>query len=110
VQNGSSQVVCVRMIVINLRTCKDWGKPGDVKIDRTTKWGNPFKLTTLVNREGSIKLYEWWVSQMICQGKLNLSDFDNAKRLGCWCKPLACHGDVLKKLIEDYGITRKDTH
>ena len=22
------------------------------------------------------------------------------KILGCWCKPLACHGDVLLELIE----------
>lgn len=24
------------------------------------------------------------------------------KRLGCWCKPNACHGDVLLELIETY--------
>lgn len=24
------------------------------------------------------------------------------KRLGCWCKPEACHGDVLLELIEEY--------
>lgn len=24
------------------------------------------------------------------------------KRLGCWCKPEACHGDVLLELIEKY--------
>jgi hypothetical protein len=22
------------------------------------------------------------------------------KKLGCWCKPQACHGDILTKLIE----------
>lgn len=24
------------------------------------------------------------------------------KVLGCWCKPLSCHGDVLVELIEIY--------
>jgi hypothetical protein len=24
------------------------------------------------------------------------------KRLGCWCKPEACHGDVLLELIQKY--------
>jgi hypothetical protein len=24
------------------------------------------------------------------------------KTLGCFCKPLACHGDVLKDLVEAY--------
>lgn len=24
------------------------------------------------------------------------------KNLGCWCKPEACHGDILVKLIDEY--------
>lgn len=24
------------------------------------------------------------------------------KRLGCWCKPNPCHGDVLVKLVEEF--------
>ena len=27
--------------VVNLRTCVDWGKPGDIRVDRTTKWCAP---------------------------------------------------------------------
>lgn len=27
------------------------------------------------------------------------------KRLGCWCKPKACHGDVLVKLIHEFKGT-----
>lgn len=26
------------------------------------------------------------------------------KRLGCWCKPDACHGDVLVELVEALGV------
>lgn len=26
------------------------------------------------------------------------------KRLGCWCKPKECHGDVLVRLIKEYSV------
>jgi len=26
------------------------------------------------------------------------------KTLGCWCKPEACHGDVLLELLQDDSI------
>jgi len=26
------------------------------------------------------------------------------KRLGCYCKPLACHGDVLVRLLKERGL------
>ena len=32
--------------------------------------------------------------------KLKLSEL-KGKRLGCWCKPAPCHGDVLVELIEE---------
>jgi hypothetical protein len=86
--------------VINLRTCKDWGKPGDVKIDRTTKWGNPFKLSKYT-REQSLKLYEPYFVKTLLQ---DLDELSGAKRLGCFCKPLACHGDIIKKYLESNTI------
>jgi len=76
----------------------------DVYIGRPSKWGNPFscKEDTLAkykvkNREESIKKYEEWI---LNQPEL-LKDLHELKdkTLGCWCKPKACHGDVLKKLV-----------
>lgn len=26
----------------------------------------------------------------------------SGKKLGCWCKPDNCHGDILLKLIQEY--------
>lgn len=77
----------------------------DVLIDRTTKWGNPFshvrdritRARFLVStREEAIAAYEIWVlSQPNLVAALpELRD----KILGCWCRPLACHGDVLIRL------------
>jgi Domain of unknown function (DUF4326) len=46
--------------IINLRTCKDWGKPGDIIIDRRTKWGNPFIMQNESQRDEVCDKYELW--------------------------------------------------
>ena len=88
-------------IVVNLRTCKDFGKPGDVKIDRTTKWGNQFLMSnsSLKERNRVCDAYAAWFEN---QNWLKISELANVKRLGCWCAPLRCHGDYLAKKIEEY--------
>jgi hypothetical protein len=71
----------------------------DVLIDRTTKWGNPFRIGKDGSREEVIKKYEQWIRKhprlLKCLPELK------GKILGCWCKPEACHGDVLIKLINE---------
>ena len=70
----------------------------DVYIGRPSIWGNPFRIKYDGTREEVINKYERWLlknnSLMIRLGELK------DKRLGCWCKPFPCHGDVLVKLIE----------
>lgn len=51
--------------VVNMRNCNDWGKSGDVKIDRTTIWGNPFKMTSELQREAVCMNYELYFMNMI---------------------------------------------
>jgi len=79
--------------VVNLRKEKY-----NVYIGRGSKWGNPFKIGVDGNREKVIKKYEKWIQK---QPQLlnSLSELEN-KILGCFRKPLNCHGDVLVKLIE----------
>lgn len=59
------------------------------------KWGNPFSKGT---REENIEAYTKWI---FTQRDL-LADLDElrGKRLGCFCKPQACHGDVLAALAD----------
>lgn len=90
--------------VINLRNCKDWGKPGDIRIDRTTKWGNPFIMQNESERDAVCNKYEIWLNKQLRQKKLDIKELKNAQRLGCWCHPKRCHGDYLKKKIEEYNI------
>ena len=42
--------------LINLRNCIDWGRPGDIKIDRTTIFGNPFPIGECIEN-GESKFY-----------------------------------------------------
>ena len=75
----------------------------DVYIGRGSKWGNPFshkkgtKARHVVkSRTEAIEKYKEWV---LNQPELMASLRDiKGKTLGCWCKPKACHGDVLMEL------------
>jgi hypothetical protein len=73
-------------------------EPCDVYIGRPSKWGNPFRVGPDGTRQEVIAKYRAWIVQ---QPKLMRALSELAgKTLGCWCKPEACHGDVLVELIE----------
>jgi hypothetical protein len=78
----------------------------DIAIDRSSKWGNPFthKDGTMAKfkvatREEAIEKYR----EYILNNEELMSSLDELKGkvLGCWCKPKACHGDILVELIEN---------
>lgn len=73
-------------------------EPYDVYIGRPTKWGNPFKIGDNGTREEVIEKYR----KYILSNKLLMLDVHTLKDkvLGCWCKPEACHGDVLAELAD----------
>lgn len=85
------------MKVLNLH--KDKISEESVYIGRPSKWGNPFVIGKDGNREQVIKKYEKWI---LSQPKLmnELKEL-TGKDLVCYCSPKACHGDILKKLIEN---------
>ena len=70
----------------------------DVYIGRPSKWGNPFTIGRDGDRAEVIRKYREWI---LTQPELlkALPEL-KGKTLGCWCAPHACHGDVLKSLIE----------
>lgn len=81
-------------------------EPYDVYIGRPSKWGNPFTIGKDGIREEVIAKYR----NYILQDKTLLDDLHElqGKRLGCWCNPLPCHGDVLKELCESTTLHRKE--
>lgn len=86
----------------------------DVRIDRSTKWGNPFSHQSntytsaqfrVPTRNAAVASYERWIRD---QPELMAALPElRGKILGCWCKPLSCHGDVLLKLLDE--LDRKES-
>ena len=68
----------------------------DIYIGRPSKWGNPFSIGKDGSREEVIAKYRDYI---MLKPEL-LADLPELKGkiLGCWCSPLACHGDVLVEL------------
>lgn len=70
----------------------------DVYIGRPSIWGNPYKIGINGTREEVLKKYREYI---LGSSKRFLLPDLKGKVLGCFCKPLACHGDVLIKLLEE---------
>ena len=84
-------------------------EPYDVYIGRGSKWGNPYphkegtKAEFLVeDREAAVAAFRTFLWDAIKSGRLTIEELLelDGKRLGCFCKPQACHGDVIKAAVE----------
>lgn len=90
-----------------------WCQQSDrhVYIGRGSPWGNPYSHLAksaaeyqVRTREEAIQCYrEYILSRPDLLAKLNEL---RGKRLGCWCKPKDCHGDVLVELLWDLETGR----
>ncbi len=71
----------------------------DVLIDRRTKWGNRFRIGEDGTRREVIALYK---AELLTRVDL-LRELEELRgmRLGCWCAPLPCHGDILVEFLEN---------
>lgn len=65
-------------------------------------WGNPFRVKTY-GREGAIAAFRRWVTTSQAAEAVWIREHVHllrGKRLGCFCKPAECHGDVLAEMAE----------
>ena len=92
----------MKLIVVNLRH-----EPCDIRICRPSPYGNPFRIGAHGTREDVVAKYKGWLADhpglvgQLLQACLALQRAGKETiRLGCWCFPLACHGDVLKEAVE----------
>lgn len=106
-----TKVVCVKkknLLLTGYDNLVEWLKdPNHVYIGRenrfvegahNSEWHNPFSVKKF-GRDGCIEEFEKFIrGNKELVGKL---DELNGKTLGCWCKPQACHGDVIVKLINE---------
>ena len=89
--------------VINIRhDPSQLQQPNTVRIDRRTKWGNPFVIGLDGDRAEVIQKYRKMLHDKRLAGTLAIDELANlkGKQLACWCKPAACHGDVLASAAE----------
>ena len=91
-----------RMEVHNLRSLPKDFSTNIVKVDRSTKWGNPYVIPKDGNREEVIAKYRTYLwNKMTSEDFRNemLNELDGSD-LACWCAPLDCHADVLIKAVK----------
>ena len=81
--------------VVNIRH-----EPCDVFIGCPSKWGNPFEISDKCPRELALLKYEVHIRRRpdLIAALPELA----GKRLGCYCHPLPCHGEVLIRLLNDF--------
>lgn len=88
-----------KMHVIHIRDKAKWTHRERVYIGRGSKWGNPFVIGKDGTREEVIQKYKDYL-----RGRFDLvADAQRELKgavLMCYCKPKACHGDVLVELVE----------
>jgi hypothetical protein len=70
---------------------------------KASPWANPFKITRECNRMDAIAHFRFWVRFSNEPRAVWIREHVHelkGKRLGCWCRPYHCHGDVLAALAE----------
>lgn len=83
---------------------KVWNKrdkncPKDaVYVGRPSKWGNPYKIGKDGNREEVLLKYKEYLDNTSFLYYNNPKIELKGKDLCCWCKPAACHADILLEL------------
>ena len=101
---------------VQLSRKRGWRMPANTaKIDRSTRWGNPFRVgdscthpvsgkSVLVrNIEHAIALFALFLSTPAASGVVEAAKRELVgKNLACWCKAgEACHGDILLQLTSE---------
>lgn len=79
--------------ILNRRDIPGRLPPNTVLVDRTTDWGNPFFEGT---RDQNCEDFESWIMTQ-ADLLLRLPEL-KGRHLMCWCAPLRCHAQTLRRL------------
>jgi hypothetical protein len=119
----SAPMADVKPIRVQLRRTKGWRMPENtVKVDRTTKWGNPFvpgqEIPFLPGRIVQDKRHAWSLflghapnnAKLVAAARAELK----GKNLACWCalpEPYehdCCHAAVLLEIANGAQLTNQN--
>lgn len=87
----------------------------DVYIGRAGKgqdgyFGNPFKLGDGTREEVLKKFRAYFLGRIDQDREFRRRVLDlHGKRLGCFCKPAACHGDVIAEWVDAQVVHESET-
>ena len=90
---------------VKLSRAKGWRMPPDtVKVDRATRWGNPFTAASPAQIPAVVAQYRAWIVQPAQSTLLQSArDLLRGKHLACWCRlDGPCHADVLLELVNPH--------
>ncbi len=102
---ASAKKIPTKIVAIPLTTVvnKDKHQLFDVYIGRGSPWGNPFPIDHAldVGREDVIERYRTYFYEEIVNDPEKRKQILGLRgmRLGCHCKPLPCHGDVIAEYL-----------
>ena len=67
-----------------------------------SKFGNKFVIGRDGNRDQVIELYRQWLWREIKAGRITRDDLLalDGHDLVCWCAPLPCHAEVLRRAVQ----------
>lgn len=99
------------MEIINLKY-----EQAEINCGRGSIFGNPFIIGKDGDRDEVVRKHKEWINKwliegvevvLVVQGKrysnkevINNIEKLRGKKCGCYCKPLACHLDYLKEILE----------
>ena len=88
--------------VLNLRYRGEWTEAerrNVVRVDRASRWGNPFRMQAEAERDRVIAQHRAWLWQQIDEGAVGLDELAAlaGRPLACWCAPRRCHGETLAR-------------
>lgn len=74
-----------------------------------SKFANPFPVKSPEERGTTIEKYRQWLWKEVMDKKITKDDILalKNKKLVCYCKPKACHGDVVKSLV-NYVLSNEE--
>ncbi len=95
---------------VQLKRSKGWKMPaGTVKVDRTTRWGNPFAIAECGSAAVAVANHGKWLRGVIPApggveppSAATIREALAGRNLACWC-PLAgpCHADLLLRIANE---------
>lgn len=95
----------------NLRFTKP-SLPYDVRVDRSSILGNPYRMELEKERDNVCNLYESYFYENLGRFSAELDRLISLAlkygrlRLFCWCAPKRCHAETIKKFIENKLATK----